>query len=134
MTIRQVNPPGVYDPSAYPMSQAAVDERNGYVFVSGQVAWDVNGKVHGTTYGAQTELALENLAAVLAAAGTSPAEVVSIRVYLRGECEDHIAECVPPLAAFFGTTRPALTGIGVASLATKDTLVEIEVVARSRVA
>lgn len=45
-----------------------------------------------------------------------------------------IAECVPNLAAFFGATRPVLTGIGVASLATKDTLVEIEVVARSRVA
>jgi len=43
---------------------------------------------------------------------------------------NHLEECVPALRSFFGTTRPAPTGIGVASLATPDTLVEIEAVAR----
>lgn len=32
--------------------------------------------------------------------------------------------CVPALASYFGPARPALTGV--ASLATRDTLVEID--------
>lgn len=133
MTIRELNPSGVYDGSAYGISQAVVDERNGHVFISGQVAWDVNGRVQGRTYGEQTQLALENLGLVLASAGCIAADVLSVRVYMRGEMADHISECLPALAAFFGGKRPALTGIGVASLATKDTLIEIEAVARKAV-
>ena len=130
MTIRQLNPREVYDGTPYGISQGIVDERSGHVFVSGQVAWDVNGKVSGKSHGEQTSLALKNLAAVLASAGCKTADVLSVRVYIRGEIADHIEECLPALSAFFGTTRPALTAIGVASLATRDTLVEIEAVAR----
>lgn len=130
MTIREVNPETVYDAAPFGISQAVVDERGGYVFVSGQVAWDRSGKVQGETYGEQTAAALVNLAAVLEAAGSSVYEIVSVRVYVRGELADHIGECLPALGAFFGAKRPALTGIGVASLATRDTLVEIECTAR----
>jgi 2-iminobutanoate/2-iminopropanoate deaminase len=130
MTIRQLNPREVYDGAAYGISQGVVDERSGHVFVSGQVAWDVNGRVRGQTYGEQTKLALTNLAAVLASADCGAADVLSVRVYMRGEIAEHLEECLPALAAFFGSTRPALTGIGVASLATPDTLVEIEAIAR----
>lgn len=130
MTIRQLNPSDVYDPAAFGMSQATVDERSGLVFVSGQVAWDVNGRVVGQGYREQTTRALQNLSTVLAAAGCSVTDVLSVRVYLRGEVADHLSECGPVLAEFFGAARPALTGIGVASLATPDTLVEIEAIAR----
>lgn len=130
MTIREINPIDVYDSAAYGISQAVVDERSGHVFVSGQVAWDVNGRVQGSTHGAQTRLALANLRAVLGAAGCGVRDVLSVRVYLRGEMAEHLAECLPPLAEFFGHQRPALTGVGVSSLATPDTLVEIEAVAQ----
>jgi enamine deaminase RidA (YjgF/YER057c/UK114 family) len=130
MSIRRLNPPDVYDGATYGISQAVVDERSGHVFVSGQVAWDVQGRVMGQTYAEQTALALRNLGAVLAAAGCGVADVLSVRVYMRGEIADHIQECLPALGAFFGESRPALTGLGVASLATPDTLVEIEAVAR----
>ena len=112
------------------MSQAVVDLGSDLVFVSGQVAWDVDAKVVGKTYAEQTKKALENLSVVLASAGASAAEVLSLRIYMRGEIADHLEACVPQLASYFGAARPALTGIGVASLATPDTLVEIEVVAR----
>jgi 2-iminobutanoate/2-iminopropanoate deaminase len=130
MTIRQLNPRELYDPVAYGMSQGVVDLGSGLVFVSGQVAWDVNGQVRGQGVGEQTTLALENLSAVLASAGCSVADVISVRVYVRGELADHLDAAGPALAAYFGPTRPALTGIGVASLATPDTLIEIEAVAR----
>ena len=130
MTIRQLNPREVYDGAPYGISQGIIDERSGHVFVSGQVAWDVNGKVSGQSHGEQTRLALRNLVAVLASAGCSTADVLSVRVYMRGEIADHLEECLPVLTSILGATRPALTAIGVASLATRDTLVEIEAVAR----
>ena len=130
MTIRKLNPPELYDPAAFGMSQGVVDQRSGLVFLSGQVAWDVEGKVRGKDVAAQTTFALENLSVALAAAGCTVADVLSVRVYVRGELADHLPACVPMLAAFFGTARPALTGLGVASLATPDTLIEIEAIAR----
>lgn len=130
MAIRQLNPVELYDGAAYGMSQGVADERSGLVFVSGQVAWDVEGRIRGQGYAEQTTLALENLSRVLAAAGCTVADVLSVRVFLRGEVEDHLHECGPALAAFFGSTRPALTGVGVASLASRDTLIEIEAIAR----
>lgn len=130
MAIRQLNPSELYDGAAYGMSQGVVEQPSGLVFVSGQVAWDVQGRVHGQGYAEQTTIALENLALVLASAGCSVADVLSVRVYLRGEVEEHLHECGPALATFFGSSRPALTGIGVASLASRDTLVEVEAIAR----
>ncbi len=52
MTIRQLNPLELYDPAAFGMScRALVDQRSGFVFISGQVAWDVNGRVSGQGIG-----------------------------------------------------------------------------------
>jgi 2-iminobutanoate/2-iminopropanoate deaminase len=51
-------------------------------------------------------------------------------VYVRGELADGMSQLVPVLARRFGAVRPALTGIGVASLASRDTLIEIEAVAK----
>lgn len=130
MTIQEINPSGVYDGAAFGISQAVVDERVGHVFISGQVAWDVHGRVTGRTHGEQTTLALGNLQTVLGAAGCGVSDILSLRVYMRGEMADHMQECLAALAAFLGARRPALTGVGVASLATPDTLVEIEATAR----
>lgn len=125
-----VNPPELYDPEAFGMSQGVVDPQSGLVFVSGQVAWNAAGQVVGQGVAAQTEVALQNLAIALRAAGCAARDVLSVRVYVRGELAEHMPACVPALAAFFGATRPALTGLGVASLATPETLIEIEAIAR----
>jgi 2-iminobutanoate/2-iminopropanoate deaminase len=45
--------------------------------------------------------------------------------------EEHMESLVPILVRFLGGSRPAVTGIGVASLASKATLVEVEGVARA---
>jgi 2-iminobutanoate/2-iminopropanoate deaminase len=112
------------------MSQATVDLGSGFVFVSGQVDWDAESRVrHGTLEG-QAEGAIEHLLAVLDEAGASVADVLQVRVYVRGELADGMPHIVPVFARHFGATRPALTGIGVASLASRDTLIEIEALAR----
>ena len=52
---------------------------------------------------------------------------------LRGmELADAMAQVAPALARHFGAVRPALTGIGVASLASRDTLIEVEALAKLR--
>lgn len=130
MPVQLLNPPQLFDPVVFGASQGVVDPVSGFVFISGQVAWDAQGRVRGQGYGEQTAVALENLAVVLAAAGCTAADVLMVRVYVRGEVAEHLPACGPALGAFFGATRPALTGIGVASLATPDTLIEIEAVAR----
>ena len=46
--------------------------------------------------------------------------------------DGEVAQVAPSLARHFGAVRPALTGIGVASLASRDTLIEVEALAKLR--
>lgn len=124
-----INPAGLYDGAPIGMSQARVDPVSRLVFVSGQVDWDAGSRVRHDTLAAQAEGAIEHLATVLHEAGSSLAQVLRLRVYVRGELADCMAPLVPVFARHFGASRPALTGVGVASLASRDTLIEIEAVA-----
>ena len=133
MGTKLINPETLYDGTAVGMSQAKVELQSGLVFVSGQVDWDRESKVRHSTLEGQTEGAIQHLKTVLKEAGSSLEDVLQLRVYVRGELADGMVQLVPVLARHFGSVRPALTGIGVASLASRDTLVEIEAVAsRSR--
>ena len=68
--------------------------------------------------------------AAAAAAGSSAGNVLQLRVYVRGELGDYMEILAPMMSKYFGASRPALTGIGVASLASPETLIEIEALAR----
>jgi 2-iminobutanoate/2-iminopropanoate deaminase len=130
MNTKLVNPAGLYDGAPVGMSQATVDLGSGFVFVSGQVDWDAESRVRHGTLEDQAEGAIEHLLAVLDEAGASVEDVLQLRVYVRGELADGMPHIVPVFARHFGATRPALTGVGVASLASRDTLIEIEALAR----
>jgi len=130
MSTKLVNPAGIYDGAPVGMSQAKVELESRFVFVSGQVDWDRDSRVRHATLEGQAEGAIEHLATVLEAAGSSLEDVLQLRVYVRGELSDGMSQLVPVLARHFGSVRPALTGIGVASLAARDTLIEIEALAK----
>jgi len=130
MSIERINPPALYDGAPHGLSHATIDHDSGLVFVSGQVDWDLDYKVRHATLAEQTEGAARNLVAVLAAAGSSVEHILQLRVYVRGEIGDHLDTVAPILVQRLGLPRPAMTGIGVASLASPDTLVEIEAVAK----
>ena len=49
---------------------------------------------------------------------------------MRGECGEHLNAVAPLVAKFLDGSRPAITLIGVASLASPETLIEIEAVAK----
>lgn len=130
MSTKLVNPAGLYDGAPVGMSQAKVDLESGFVFVSGQVDWDGDSQVRHATLEGQAEGAIEHLVTVLSETGSSLQDVLQLRVYVRGELADGMSLLVPVLARHFGGVRPALTGIGVASLASRDTLIEIEALAK----
>ena len=132
MSKQQINPKELYDGAAFGMSQATVDLESGLVFVSGQVDWNHQ---HETTEGSvegQTRKALKNLSIALTAAGSSIEQLLRVRIYVRGEMGEHLEALAPILTEFLGESRPAITGIGVASLASVDTLIEVEAVASTK--
>lgn len=108
-----------------PYSQAI--KANGFVFVSGQVAFDpatqqiINGDVS-----AQTDRVLKNLAAILTAAGTALEKVVRSTVFLKN-MGDFVA-MNEVYAKYFTNAPPARSTVEVARLP-KDVLVEIDVIA-----
>jgi enamine deaminase RidA (YjgF/YER057c/UK114 family) len=130
MTIERINPTSIYDGSPSGMSQATVDTDTGLIFISGQVDWDTNFQTNGNDISTQTKNAAKHLITVLETANSSVNNILQLRVYVRGEIADHMETIVPIIASTLGISRPALTGIGVASLASPDTLIEIEAVAK----
>lgn len=108
-----------------PYSQAIV--ANGFVFTAGQVALiPSEGKMLDGDVQAQTRQVLENLSAVLTAAGTSLSNVVKTTVFL--DNMDDFAKMNEIYAEFFGDNPPARSAVEVARLPL-GALVEIEAVA-----
>ncbi len=130
MSKKLINPAELYDGAASGMSQATVDTESGLVFVSGQVDWNHQYETTENSIEGQARKALENLKIALTAAGSSVEQLLHVRVYIRGELGEHMETLAPILAGFLGESRPAVTGIGVASLASRSILVEVEAVAR----
>ena len=109
-----------------PYSQAmAVD---GWVFCSGQIPIDPStGELVEGDIGIQTDQVLENLAAVLKAAGGSLSDVVKTTVFLP-DMGDFVG-MNEVYAKHFGDHRPARAAVAVRTLP-KNVDVEIEAVAK----
>jgi 2-iminobutanoate/2-iminopropanoate deaminase len=129
MSKQLINPEGLYDGAAFGMSQATIETELGLVFVSGQVDWNHQYEITENSIEGQARKALDNLKIALKAAGSSVEQLLQVRVYIRGEVGDHLETLAPILSSFLGESRPSLTGIGVASLASPSLLIEIEAIA-----
>jgi 2-iminobutanoate/2-iminopropanoate deaminase len=109
-----------------PPHLAPFTEAAGLVFLSGQLSIVGGQFVEGDVV-AQTQQTLENIAAVLKAAGLDRSDVIKTTVWLT-QATDFPA-FNETYAAFFGEIRPARSTV-IAGLAHPKALVEIEVVAR----
>ena len=132
MSKKLINPEELYDGAAFGMSQATVETELGLVFVSGQVDWNHQYETTENSIEGQARKALDNLKIALTAAGSSVGQLLQLRLYIRGEIGEHMETVVPILSGFLGESRPSVTAIGVASLASPSTLVEVEAVASVR--
>lgn len=110
-------------------SRAVVDGE--WVFVSGTTGFDYATMTISDDVAAQAEQCLRNIAAALAQAGASFADVVRVN-YVLPRAEDFPA-CWPALRQAFGESRPAAMMIS-AGLLDARMKIEIEVTARKRAA
>ena len=130
MKISRINPPSLYESVQYGFSHATLQEGGRTLYMAGQVGWNAQCEVVEGDLAAQTRQSLENLRAVLVAAGGAPENIVSLRTYVVNHSPDKLGVVLKEVGAFFGSsTPPPNTFIGVAALALPPFLVEIEAVA-----
>jgi len=109
-----------------PYSQGVV--AGGFLFTAGQIALDpATGEVVAGDVAAQATRVLQNLAAVLSAAGASWSDVVKTTVYLQDM--NDFAKVNEAYSAALGAARPARTTVAVAGLP-RGVRVEIDAVAK----
>jgi 2-iminobutanoate/2-iminopropanoate deaminase len=108
-----------------PYSQAV--KANGFVFVSGQVAFDpATGQLVEGDIARQTERVLESLKAILEAAGSSLGRAVKTTVFLKDMGD--FAAMNEVYGRYFSADPPARSTVEVARLP-RDVRVEIDVIA-----
>jgi len=80
MALEHIRPEGLVNARSFTPVVAASGTRT--IYISGQVAWDVEGGIVGVgDFAAQAKKAYENLAVAIAAAGATPADVAKTNVY-----------------------------------------------------
>ena len=99
--------------------------------VAGQVGWDGAARLVGESFGAQWERALDNVLAVVRAAGGSPRDVVRMTVYVtdRREYAAALSELGAVWRERFGKHYPAMALVEVAALLEPGAKIEIEATA-----
>ncbi len=108
-----------------PYAQAI--KANGFIYTAGQIPIDPKtGNLVEGGITAQTRQVMENLKAVLVAAGSSLNQVVKATVYLRHMSE--FAAMNDVYAEYLGNVKPARSTVAVAELP-RAALVEIDLVA-----
>lgn len=124
--ISVLNPARLAQPNGF--SQVAIDNRNGTVFISGQVAYDAQGSIVGVNdLAAQTRQVLQNLQTALAEAGSDFRHTLKLNFYVKNLSEEAVAIIRKERAPFLPQDQlPASTLVGVSALAKEDLLLEVE--------
>ena len=113
-------------PAAFgPYSQAV--KTGNLIIASGQMGMDTSGKMVETGIEDETKQALENLKAILEAAGSSLSEVIKTTVFITDM--NNFAKMNGIYSQYFTESFPARSTVGVSTLA-KGAKVEIEAIAR----
>lgn len=126
MSIERINPPELARPSGF--SHAVVSGVGRLVFLAGQTALGPDGRIRGSGIVEQFEQALGNLLTVLRAAGGSPAELVSLTVYIvdMDNYRAHAKELGRVWRSLAGREYPAMAAVGVDRLWEAGALVEVQ--------
>src|SRR5262245_64087459 len=128
MTVELMNPDGLSTPLSY--SHVATAHGTQLIFVAGQVADDVDGRVVGVgDFPLQARLAFANVGRALDAVGARRDQVARITIYVVGSREGDLDEISAARLAVFGGHRPADVLVRVAGLAEPDFLIEVDAIA-----
>ena len=123
-----INPSEWVRPSGFSNGVLAVGR---LLFIAGQIGWAAQQRSVSDDFGEQAARALQNIAAVLGAAGAQPSHVVRMTWYVTNKHAYLNAEEVvgQSYRAVFGKHYPAMTLVEVADLLEEGALVEIEATA-----
>jgi enamine deaminase RidA (YjgF/YER057c/UK114 family) len=121
--------PELAEPIGYAHAVVAAPGRT--VHLGGQTAMDETGRIVGTTFAEQFEVALRNLVAAMRAAGCAPADLVSLQIFVTdvAEYRASLRELAPIWRAALGRRYPAMGAFGVTALFDPDAKVELMAVA-----
>lgn len=129
MPLNRLNPVDLSPPTGFSHAVTATGTR--LVFLAGQTALDVDGKVTATTLPEQFEKALANLLTALHHAGGTPADLARVTIYAT-DVADYRAQA-SQLGRIWrklaGRDYPAMAVIGAVRLWDEQCLVELEGVA-----
>ena len=125
--VKRTNPATLSTPTGY-THIVEVTAPNRTIYISGQIAFDKDGKVVGAgDMKAQAERVFKNLELALTAAGATFSDVVKMNSYITDMSKIQAVRDVR--ARYFKDATPASTFVQVAGLVRPELLLEIEVVA-----
>ena len=127
MPISHINPPSLLKPSGF----AHATRAGQLVHLAGQTALTKDGNIVDGGIVAQFRQAFTNVLTALDAAGGTPADLVSVTIYLLdiADYQAHGREIGQIWRELAGTDYPAMAGIGVTGLWQPEALIEIQAVA-----
>ncbi|HKC45922.1 MAG TPA: RidA family protein [Burkholderiales bacterium] len=120
------NPSTIADPAGTYSHGIEVPPNARWLYIAGQVGMRKDGTVPPTVE-EQTEIAWQNIVAILADAGMQVTDLVKITQFLVSL--DDFQKYAATRSKFLGIHRPASTGLVVKSLVRANWLVEVEAVA-----
>ena len=123
-----INPEGWPRPSGY--SNGVLAEGR-FLAIAGQIGWNERCELVGPTLLEQATQALDNIAAILSAAGGKPGDLVRMTWYVTDKIAYRavLRELGAAYKQRFGGSYPAMTLVQVADLLEEGALVEIEATA-----
>ena len=126
--MQRVQPLGWAEPKGYANGVLATGAQ---LYIGGQIGWNAQQQFESDDFVAQTRQALQNIAAVLAAAGAAPEHMVRMTWYItdRKEYTARLKEIGQAYREVLGKNFPAMTCVQVAGLVEARAQVEIEVTA-----
>lgn len=129
MSLHRHNPAELSPPTGFSHAVTATGSR--LVFLAGQTALDIEGRIVGETLPEQFETALANLLTALAAAGGAPPDLARVTVYATdvADYREQAGELGRIWRRLAGRDYPAMAVIGVVRLWDDPALVELDGVA-----
>ncbi len=128
MALEIVAPPGLARPRGY---SHGLKGRGELLFVAGQIGWDAQERVVSDDFVAQFAQALDNVLAVVRAAGGEPGSVARLTVYVtdKREYRERASDVGAVYRERMGRHYPAMALVEVRSLLEDSAKVEIEATA-----
>ena len=125
---KTIQPDGWPRPKGY--SNGVVAEGK-LLFIAGQIGWDASEKLVSDELAPQFEKALENVKAVLTAAGGAPEHLARVTIYVTDKTEyrENTRKIGEAWRRVLGSVYPAMSLVQVADLLEDGALVEIEATA-----